>query len=95
MPVENLEEEGLPKNPNLEIAQWRYTLTAPHGDNKEEIATRLLDAIKENSTFEYNNVSLFCTCEHLTPCFCLSVSKTGFQYPETFKLIGSSREINI
>lgn len=49
MPVENLEEEGLPKNPNLEIAQWRYTLTAPHGVNKEETATKLLNAIKENN----------------------------------------------
>ena len=49
MPVENLEEEGLPKNPNLEIAQWRYTLTAPHGVNKEETTTKLLNAIKENS----------------------------------------------
>lgn len=68
MPVENLEEEGLPKNPNLEIAQWRYTLTAPHGVNKEETAARLLDAIKDNSKFVYNNVSLSCTCEHLTPC---------------------------
>ena len=49
MPVENLEEEGLPKNPNLEIAQWRYTLTAPHGVNKEETTTKLFSAIKENS----------------------------------------------
>ena len=49
MPVENLEDEGLPKNPNLEIEQWKYTLTAPHGANKEETATKLLNAIKENS----------------------------------------------
>ena len=49
MPVENLEDEGLPKNPNLEIAQWRYSLTAPHGVNKGETATKLLNSIKENS----------------------------------------------
>ena len=49
MPVEKLEEEGLPKNPNLDIAQLRYTLAAPHGVNKEETATKLLNAIKENS----------------------------------------------
>lgn len=48
MPAENLEDEGLPKNPNLDVAQWRYTLTAPHGINKEEVATKLLNAIKEN-----------------------------------------------
>ena len=51
MPVDNLEEEGLPKNPNLEIAQWRYKLTAPHVLNKEETATKMLNAIKENSKF--------------------------------------------
>ena len=48
MPVENLEEEGLPKNPNLELAAWRFTITNPDGKDKEEAKERLLDAIKEN-----------------------------------------------
>ena len=48
MPVENLEEEGLPKNPNLELAAWRFTITNPDGKDKEEAKKRLLDAIKEN-----------------------------------------------
>ena len=48
MPVENLEEEGLPKNPNLDLAQWRYTLTAPHGMNKQDVAIKLLNPIKQN-----------------------------------------------
>ena len=48
MPVENLEEEGLPKNPNLDLAQWRYTLTAPHGMNKQDVAIKLLNAIEQN-----------------------------------------------
>lgn len=48
MPVENLEEEGLPKNPNLELAAWRLTITNPDGKDKEEAKKRLLDAIKEN-----------------------------------------------
>lgn len=47
MPVENLEEEGLPKNPNLEIAAWRFTLTNPDGKSKEEAKRKLLEAMKE------------------------------------------------
>ena len=51
MPVENLEEEGLPKNPNLDLAQWRYILAAAHGENKEEVAKKLFEAIKENGEY--------------------------------------------
>ena len=35
MPMENLEEEGLPKNPNLELAAWRFTINNPEGKDKE------------------------------------------------------------
>ena len=48
MPVENLEDEGLPKNPNLELAAWRFTLNNPEGKDKEDVKKRLMDAIKEN-----------------------------------------------
>ncbi|XP_046840064.1 26S proteasome non-ATPase regulatory subunit 6-like [Xenia sp. Carnegie-2017] len=48
MPVENLEDEGLPKNPNLEIAQWKYSLMASHGENKD-IANKLMNAIKTHN----------------------------------------------
>lgn len=48
MPVENLEEEGLPKNPNLELAAWRFTLNNPEGKDKEDVKKKLLEAIKEN-----------------------------------------------
>lgn len=51
MPVENLEEEGLPKNPNLELAAWRFTITNPDGKDKEEAKKRLLNAIKENGVY--------------------------------------------
>lgn len=50
MPAENLEEEGLPKNPNLELAAWRFTITNPDGKDKEEAKRKLLEAIKENGT---------------------------------------------
>ena len=48
MPVENLEDEGLPKNPNLELAAWRFTLNNPEGKDKEDAKKRLMDAIEEN-----------------------------------------------
>lgn len=51
MPVENLEDEGLPKNPNLELAAWRFTLNNPEGKDKEDAKKRLMDAIKENGMF--------------------------------------------
>lgn len=48
MPVENLEHEGLAKNPNLELAQLKFYLS--HENYKNDTATKqkLLDAIKEN-----------------------------------------------
>lgn len=48
MPMENLEEEGLPKNPNLELAAWRFTLNNPEGKDKEDAKKRLLETIIEN-----------------------------------------------
>lgn len=63
MPVENLEEEGLPKNPNLELAAWRFTITNPDGKDKEEAKKRLLDAIKENGM--YCSTLCLVMCKHM------------------------------
>ena len=49
MPVENLEEEGLPKNPNLELAQLKFHLESPKHKNDEAAKSTLLEAIKEDS----------------------------------------------
>ena len=49
MPLENLEEDGLEKNPNLEYAQWKFLLTLPELKNDESIKSKLLEAIKTNS----------------------------------------------
>lgn len=46
MPAENLEHEGLAKNPNLELAQWKYLLSTDKHKNNSEIQTKLMDAIK-------------------------------------------------
>ena len=48
MPIENLEEEGLPKNPNLELAQWKFLLTTDKYKDDKGIKDKLLDFIKEN-----------------------------------------------
>ena len=52
MPAENLEEEGLPKNPNLDLAQWRFLLRLPDKKNDRQVKDDLLTAIKTDS--EYN-----------------------------------------
>ncbi|XP_060079179.1 26S proteasome non-ATPase regulatory subunit 6-like [Ylistrum balloti] len=49
MPVEDLEEEGLPKNPNFEHAQWKYLLGTSKYKNDKDLRTRLLEAIESNS----------------------------------------------
>lgn len=49
MPLENLEDESLAKNPNLDYAQWKFMLSTSEYRNSEEIKTLLLNAIKENN----------------------------------------------
>lgn len=47
MPVENLEEEALAKNPNLELAQYLFLLAINSNDVASK--TRLMEAINENN----------------------------------------------
>lgn len=51
MPLENLEDDGLEKNPNLELAQTKFLLSLPEHKNDENLKTKLLDAIKAESEF--------------------------------------------
>lgn len=53
MPVENLEEESLKRNPNLEIAQWKYLLSTDEYSKDAALQARLLAAIKENNMAPY------------------------------------------
>ena len=53
MPVENLEESGLEKNPNLQLAQWRFLLKTDKNKNDEKMKNDLLQAIKEESLYIY------------------------------------------
>ena len=53
MPIEDFEEEGLKKIPNLELAQKFFTLQSKHSSNKEkEDAKAILEQhIQEQSKF--------------------------------------------
>lgn len=53
MPLENLEEEGLPKNPDLRIAQMKFLLTMDGHRQDEKVKTELMDAIKANSELAF------------------------------------------
>ena len=58
MPLENLEDDGLEKNPNLELAQTKFLLSLPENKNRKDLKTKLLDAIKAES--EFADFSLQC-----------------------------------
>ncbi|XP_055851781.1 26S proteasome non-ATPase regulatory subunit 6 [Episyrphus balteatus] len=49
MPIENLEEQGLEKNPNLDLAQYKFLLSLGEHKNDVAIKTKLLDAIKADN----------------------------------------------
>lgn len=49
MPAENLEEQGLEKNPNLELAQWKFLLTLKENKNNVALKGKLLEAIKTDT----------------------------------------------
>jgi hypothetical protein len=48
MPAENLEEQGLQKNPNLDLAQLKYLLSFPTHKDDESLKGKLMAAIKEH-----------------------------------------------
>jgi len=51
MPLENFEEEGLEKNPNLELAQWKFMLLTEKYKNDGDIKAKLLDAVKADGMY--------------------------------------------
>ncbi|KAK9529392.1 hypothetical protein VZT92_013486 [Zoarces viviparus] len=53
MPQENLEEEGLPKNPDLRIAQLKFLLTMDGHRQDVIVKTELMDAITANNMAPY------------------------------------------
>lgn len=49
MPAEDFAGESLAKNPNLELAQWKYMLTTDQYRGDKKLASDLLAAIKEDN----------------------------------------------
>ena len=47
MPVENLEEEGLKKIPDLEVAQLKFLLTLEEDIDRNEVKKRIIQLIEE------------------------------------------------
>lgn len=48
MPIENLEDQGLEKNPDLELAHFKFLLTLPEHANDRVIHTKITEAIKKD-----------------------------------------------
>lgn len=46
MPAENLEEQGLEKNPNLELPQLKFLLTTQDHRNDASLKEKLMSAIR-------------------------------------------------
>lgn len=57
MPIENLEEQGLEKNPNLDLAQTKFLLSLPELKNDVTLKTKLMDTVKtENMAPWYEHI---------------------------------------
>jgi 26S proteasome regulatory subunit N7 len=55
MPLENLEEEGLEKNPNLELALWKFLLSLPDHSGDAKLQSKLMEAIIADSMYIFRN----------------------------------------
>lgn len=55
MPLENLEEEGLEKNPNLELALWKFLLSLPDHSGDKKLQSKLMEAISDDSMYILRN----------------------------------------
>lgn len=53
MPIENLEEEGLEKNPKLELAQLKFLLSLPENINNQELKLKLMTEIKAENMAQF------------------------------------------
>lgn len=64
MPVDNLDEEGLPRNPDVRLAQLRFLLTAEElATDKSAVQAELMTAIVENGNsmcWSRDRVCIFC-----------------------------------
>lgn len=61
MPIENMEEEGLAKNPNLEYSQLKFLLGTEKSKNDSQLKNKLLDEIKTHGkqSSRFTNILIF------------------------------------
>ncbi|XP_030768071.1 26S proteasome non-ATPase regulatory subunit 6 [Sitophilus oryzae] len=48
MPIENLEDQGLEKNPDLELAHFKFLITLPEYRNDKTVHAKITEAIKKD-----------------------------------------------
>jgi hypothetical protein len=65
MPLENLEEEGLEKNPNLELALWKFLLSLPDHSGDKKLQSKLMEAIVGDSKSYIGKRRSICTCMYV------------------------------
>lgn len=53
MPIENLEDQGLEKNPNLELAYYKFLLTLTEFKNDRTVHSKITDAIKKDGKIRF------------------------------------------
>ena len=58
MPAENLEEQGLEKNPNLQLSQWRFLLKTELPSNTKQLVNDIIAEIKTHSEYFTGFMSL-------------------------------------
>ena len=82
MPLENLEEEGLEKNPNLELALWKFLLSLPDHSGDTKLQSKLMDAIIAESKYILKNyvsgmLEITLLSQKVNTCLALTVNKTA------------------
>ncbi|XP_060521780.1 26S proteasome non-ATPase regulatory subunit 6 [Cylas formicarius] len=49
MPIENLEDQGLEKNPDLELAHYKFLLSLPESRSDKNVHSKITEAIKKDN----------------------------------------------
>lgn len=49
MPVEDLSQEGLEKNPDLDLAQWKFMLGTDKYKNDPQLKNKIMTSITKDS----------------------------------------------
>jgi len=81
MPLENLEEEGLEKNPNLELALWKFLLSLPDHSGDAKLQSKLMEAIIADSKCILKNdvsgmLEITSLSQKVNTCLALNINNT-------------------